>query len=149
MKELIEYIVEASEQGNKTFFKDFKGLYKIGSYGEKWYDEVNKWVEKYNLVMLPEDKLEKPTNQPLLTLLLSKKNEHQILDLAVTRPGKKTEIEGGGTVNLAANPVRYLDTVKDYEKWYKEYRGIIKIQFAFPNGFFDNVRSYLGDKLMK
>lgn len=148
MKDLLEYIIEAASiNDNKEFFKDFKGLRKIGSYGKKWYAEVDKWIEKYNLTLLPEGKMEKSTNQPLLTILLSKKDENLILDLAVTRPGKKYEIEGAATINLAANPIAYLSSVSDYEKWHKGYRGIRKLQYTFPDKFFNNVRAFLADKL--
>lgn len=148
MRDLLEYIIEAaSNNDNKAFFKDFKGLRKIGSYGKKWYEEVNTWVKKYNLTLLPEGKMEKPNNQPLLTVLLSKKEENLVLDIAVTKPGKKYEIEGAASINLTANPIAYLSSISDYEKWYKSYRGIRKLQYTFPDNFFNNVRAFLADKL--
>lgn len=148
MKDLIEYINEAKEitgSDSKAFFKAWKKMRNIGVKNEEIYNIVDKWVEQFNLTLLPEGKIEKPTNQPILTLLISKKKEHYALDIAVTRPGKKTEIEGLGSINLIEDT--WLNSIEDYDKWRKEYRGITTLQFAFPHGFFDKIRANLGDKL--
>lgn len=147
MKDLLEYIYEAANSNDaKSFFKAWKKFRNSGSAGEKLYTIVDGWTKEFNLTLLDENNLEQPTTQSMMTLLLSKKQKHHLLDIAITIPGKKSELEGVATINN--DEMELIDSISKYDKWRKGYRGITTLQFAFPHGFFDRVRSNLGDKLL-
>lgn len=143
MNKLIDYINEALEPNAQTFFKLWKKMRNVGPYGDKLYNEVNGWVSQFNLIELA--KPEKPTTQPLMTVIISKKQANYLLDVAVTRPGKSSEVEGAGTINNSE--MELISSIKEYDKWKKGYRGALVIQYAFPDGFFDRVKANLGDKI--
>lgn len=149
MRALIDFINEAKITNQSAeFFKDWRKLWKIGSYANKWYDHIQDMINKYGLELIENKKDVKIKEQPIFTVLMSKKSDNTVLDVAVTRQSKRYELEGAGTVNLAANTPHTFDSEEDFIKWYKEYRGIIIKYYKFPKGFFDNVRVHLGDKLL-
>ncbi len=154
MKDLQTAIYEALEDDlvmeagdSKTFFKDFKKLYRVGPYGGKWYDMIMQMINDYDLVKIESTKPQKASTEPMMTVLLSKKQQNFVLDVAVTRPGKSDPVEGYGTANLMSQS-DYIHSDADLTKWIKGYRNIIVKQYRFPAGFFDKVRANLGDKLM-
>lgn len=149
MKSLKDFILEAQESNSdsKAFFKAWKKLINSRPDGGEWYQVVNGWVKEFGLTSLEGSKPEPATKAPMMTMILSKKKENHLLDVAVTRPVKDGTIEGTGTIDLTEiSPI--WRTNNDYVKWYKGYRNIRLVQFAFPDNFFKGVRTNLANKLI-
>lgn len=151
MKSLVEYIVEnnINEAGisSKDFFKDWKKILNIGAYPSKWYGMISGMIEKYGLEKISED----PTKtsilgeQTIMTVLYKKGTTDEVMDVAITRPGKSDEIDGLGTVNQVNDET--IDSKDKFKKWLKG-RKVDVVCYKFQDGFFDKLRSYLSDKLM-